>query len=187
MHEWSEFVLSAAAKGCFDNTICGTDHRGQLGARVDIQFLINVHQVRGYSASAYAEPLCDLSVRKAVDDVAHDLSLAIAKLLVKHGLHLSLWNEVGYSGPIGIILAPHQRAKFIRPMLIEKVNVMELPGMFHSHRNESAFVFGGEDLSTGRASEPQPGSLKSFNHAKFLVNSERSCRVPTAKLLPHSN
>ena len=86
---------------------------GQLGAGVDVQLLIDVHEVRGHRPFADAEPGGDLAVRKTMDDVADDLALAVAELLIEDGFDLSVRDEVGDAGPVRLVLAPHERAELV--------------------------------------------------------------------------
>lgn len=60
MYEWPVFLLRIAAQSRFDDAIRRTDDCGQLGAGVDAQFLVDIHKVHGYAASADAEPFGDV-------------------------------------------------------------------------------------------------------------------------------
>src|SRR5215469_16744100 len=124
--------------------------------------------MRGHRPIADEEPLRDLAVGKTVDNVADDLALAITELLVEDCFHLSVRNEVGDLGPVGFVLSPDEGAKLVGPLLLEKIDIVELPCMFYSHGDEGVFVFGGEDLSAGRAGEPELESLMLFGHAGAL-------------------
>src|SRR6185437_2719306 len=165
MHKWPILPVPVAAQGSFDNSVRRTDDRGQLGAGMDIQLLVDVHQVCGYCPFADAEPFGDLTVGKTVDDVADDLALAMAELLIEHGFQLSVRNEVGNPRPVSLVLAPHEGAELVSPVLLEQINIVKLPRMLHGHGNERVFVLGGEDFPAGRTSESQPASLNLFWHA----------------------
>src|SRR6185437_8310548 len=165
MHEWPILLLRVAAQGRFDDAVRRTDDRGQLGAGVDVQLLIDVHEVRGHCPFADAEPFGDLTVGKTMDDVTDDLALAMAELLIEDGFHLSVRDEVGNPGPVRLVLAPHERAELVRPILLEQIHIVKLPRMLHGHRHEAVFVVGGEDLPAGRTGESQPNSLDLFWHA----------------------
>src|SRR5690349_16421887 len=121
MHKWAELLLAVASDSRFDNPVRRANDRGQLGAGVDVQLLVDVHEMRRHGAFADAEPVCDLTVRKTVDDVTDDLALAIAQFLIEHRFHLSVRNEVGNPGPIRLVLAPNQRPELISLILLEEI------------------------------------------------------------------
>jgi len=98
---------------------------------------------------ADAEPVCNLTVRKAVDDVTNDLALAIAQFLIEDRFHLSVRNEVGNPRPIRVILAPNQGPERIRLILLEEIYIVKFPRMLDGHRHEPVFVLGGEDFAAG--------------------------------------
>ncbi|HET7345895.1 MAG TPA: hypothetical protein VFJ10_01095 [Acidobacteriaceae bacterium] len=120
---------------------------------MDVQLVIDVDEVRGDGSVADAEPVGDLAVGEAVDDVADDFALAIAELLIEDGFHLPLRDEVGDARPVRLVLAAQESAEAFTAVLREQVEVVELSRMLDSHAHERFFVVGGEDLSAGRASK----------------------------------
>ncbi len=165
MHEWPVLLLAVASDGRFDDAVRRANDRGQLGAGVDVQFFVNVHEMGGYRPFADAEPVCDLTVRKAVVDVTDDLALAMTQFFIEDRFHLSVRNEVGNPGPIRVILAPNQCPELIRLILLDEIYVVKLPRMLDGHRHERVFVLGGEDFATRRTGKSQGVSLKLLRHA----------------------
>jgi hypothetical protein len=135
MHKWPVLLLSVASDGRFDDAVRRANDCGQLRAGVDVQLLVDVHEMSGYRPFADAEPVCDLTVRKAADDVTDDLALAMAQFLIEDRFHSSVRNEVSNPGPIRVILAPNQFPELIRLILLEEIYIVKLPRMLDGHRH----------------------------------------------------
>lgn len=169
MQERPVLLLAIASDGRFDDAVRRANDQSQLGAGVDVQFLVNVHEVGGYGPFADAEPVCYFTVRKAVDDVTDDLALAMAQLLIQDRFHSSVWNEVGNAGPVRLVLAPNQGLELIRLILLQQIHVVKLPRMLDGHRHERVFVLGTEDFATGGAGKSQRFSLNHVRHAGTVL------------------
>jgi len=168
MHEWPVFLLRIAAQGSFDDAIRRADNRGQLGAGMDVQLLIDVHQVRGDGPIADAEPFGDLPIGKTMDNVADDLALAMTEFLIQNGFHLSIRNEVSNPGPVRFVLTPHQSAELVRGILLKQIYIVKLSGMIHRHRDEGVFVIGRKDFPARGTGESQHGPLNLLRHGGTL-------------------
>jgi len=153
MHEWPVLLLALAPYGRFDEAVRRTNDRRQLGAGVDIQLLIDVHEMRRHCPFTDAKPLGDLTVGKPMDDITDDLALAMAQFVVEHSFHLPLRDEVSDPGPVRFILAPNQRPELVRLILLEEIYVVKLPRMLDRHLHEHVFVVGGEDFAAGWTGE----------------------------------
>ena len=164
MHEWPILLVAVASDGRFDDPVRRANDRSQLGAGVDVQLVIDVHEMGGYGPFADAEPVCNLPVRKAVDDVTDDLALALAQFLIEDRFHLSVRNEMGNPGPIRVILVPNQRPQLIRLVLREEIYVVKLPRMLDGHGHQRLFIVRGEHFATGGTGNSQRVSLNLLRH-----------------------
>jgi len=171
-------TLRVPAQRRLDDAVGRSNHHGELGSGVNVQFVVNVHQVRRYRPFTDAKPVGDLSIRKPVDDVPDDFAFAAAQLLVKDGGETTVRDEMCNAGPVRVVLAAHQGAKFVRWILIEQVEVVERARVLHDDGHERVFVVRAQDLAARRASEPQLGFRIVSRHGacpvRFIVAALRT-------------
>src|SRR3569832_782054 len=152
-HERPELRLRTRPQSRLDEAIGRAHERRELGARVHVQLLVDVDDVRGDGALADAEALGNLAVCEPVHDIAHDLALTRAEL-VEHCADLA-GNQVRDAVPVGLVLATHDVAQLIERQLVEQFEVVELARVLHRRRDARLLAVGGEYLATWRTRHPQ--------------------------------
>jgi hypothetical protein len=164
VYKGSELRLRAGAQPRLDNAVAGPHQGREFGPGVNVQLLVNIHQVRGDRPLADEKPVCDLAVGEPVDHIANDFALALTELFIKHGSELAVGNEVRDPGPVGLVLSLHELPELIARELIEQIDVVELPRVLDGHFDELFFVLSGKHLAAGWASEAQGRAALFLRH-----------------------